>query len=228
MTLERISVFVLATLLLVSLALAGKGNARLPENPEEIPREAQLTSTRAGADLDGDGRDETLLLVNALTGEQSAERAAEVVLGIYAAGEDTELLWVRQVMRETGRPAHDGEVSALDLDGDGASELILSWDVSVSKGVVERYAEIYSMGRPDAPRKVWEGAWARDTRRSTETPSAERELFSREIDYSATRRAAGRAIVFRTTHRVIAGQTLDPPRVVTERVDVSLRSWPAS
>jgi len=224
---ERVSVIVLGALLLVSLALAGKGAAQLPEDPREIPREAQLTSTRTRADLDGDGRPEGLLLVNSLTGSQQKARASEVVLGVYSEGDEGGLLWVRHVMRDTGRPAHDGELMALDLDGDGASELILTWDSSLTAEKVERWAEIYTTSDTARPRKIWEGAWVRDTRRDPATGENARELFRREIDYAATRKAAGRAIVFRKVHRMIAGKTIDPAKTVTERVEVSLR-WSAS
>ncbi|UCF66694.1 MAG: hypothetical protein JSV80_13015 [Acidobacteriota bacterium] len=223
---ERLSVLVLATVMLVGLALAGKRPTSIPEDPRDVPREAQLTLTRTKTDLDGDGRPEGLVLVNALTGEHAPDRASEVIFGITAPesdGDRGDLLWVRHAMKQTGRPAHDGEMSALDLDGDGVSELILTWDRSLSAERVERWAEIYTLELVENPRKVWEGFWERDSRRDPQTPAAEREWMRREIDYAATRRAAGLGIVFLSTHGMIAGQPLDPPRLVPDRVDVALR-----
>ncbi|RMG48473.1 MAG: hypothetical protein D6718_01685 [Acidobacteria bacterium] len=226
---ERASVFALAAVLLVSLALAGKGSAGLPEDPRDIPREAQLTVTRTTADLDRDGRPEGLILVNAMTGEQDPARASEVVVGITAPDEGDRrgaLLWSRHVMSETGRPAHDGELTVVDLDGDGRQELILTWDRSLSPKRIDRWAEIYATEQLRQPRKIWEGAWERDTRRDPRTPAAEREWFRREIDYRATRKAAGRAVVFVKRIGMAAGKAVDPPKGVQERVDVALRRPP--
>lgn len=244
---ERLSVILLAAVLVVGLAMAGKRAPRMPTDPRDVPREAQLTTTRAKHDLDRDGRFEALVLVNALTGEHQPERAAEVILGIIGSDDSDgakaamvksqakkrkraadrnrgELLWVRHVMKDTGKPAHDGEITAFDLDGDGVTELMLSWDRSISSEQVDRWAEIYSVHDAQAPRKVWEGVVEKDTRRDSQTPASQREHFRREIDFSATRAAIGRAIVFTKTHRMIAGKSVEPPRATSERFEMSLRA----
>ncbi len=199
--------------------------AGLPRDPRDVPRVAELTVTRTVTDLDGDGRREGVLLVVALTGEKDPARATEVLLGTWDAegGEKGELLWSRHVAAETGQPAHDGEMEILDLDGDGRQEIVLSWDRGLRRGLVDRWAEIWTFPDPRRPVKVWEGPWGRDTRLDRETPADRKESFEREIDYGATRAARGRAIVFRDTWRMIAGKALDPPRVTTKRVDVLLR-----
>lgn len=211
------------------LALARR--AALPADPRDIPVKAQLSSTKTHADLDGDGVPETLLLVNALTGEDQPERASEVVLAIIgpASGESRGgLLWTRRVMAETGRPAHDGELAAIDLDGDGGSELILSWDRSLSGTRVDQWAEIYAVDDPRRPRKVWEGSWLRDTRRDPATAAAEREWFQCEIDYGATRKARGLEIVLRETYKMTGGVLLPAPRTSLRKVGVRLRSLSSS
>ena len=225
---------VLLAVVLVVAGIAGYALARkagLPVDPRDIPVKAQLSSTRTHADLDGDGVAETLLLVNALTGEEQPERASEVVLAIIGAAADGsrgDLSWTRHVMAGTGHPAHDGELAAIDLDGDGGSEVILSWDRSLSATRVDRWAEIYAVDDPRRPRKVWEGSWLRDTRRDPATPAAEREWFQCEIDYGATRKARGLEIVLRETYKVTGGVLLQAPRTSLRRVGVRLRSLSSS
>ncbi len=211
-----------------SLASARRKPAELPPDPRDIPAEAQLSSTRSFADLDGNGSREVLILVNALTGHEAARSASEVFLAI--AGEDAggtrgELFWVRRLAEATGEPAHDGEITVVDLDGDGGSEIIVTWDRSLSADAVDRWAEIFAVDTLSRPRRVWDGQWEIDTRRDPATPAPERQWLQRDIDYGATRRQAGKAILLRTKQRVLGGEMLDKPKLTLERVDVRLRSY---
>lgn len=208
------------------VVMAGDGS-RLPEDPRDVPTEAVLSQVRSEADLDGDGFKEQLWLVNALTGAREPAEATEVILGVVAGrgpeGERPDLLWSRHVSRETGRPAHHGELTALDLDGDAGAELILTWSRSLDEKVVERWAEIYAIDPPMRPRRVWEGIWRRDTTRKEGLPPDRQHRFTRQIDYGATRSAAGVAIVFEKIVHVAAGRKLDPPKRSQQRVAVQLR-----
>lgn len=202
------------------------GEPQLPSDPRDIPVKAILTSLHAKADLNGDGPVEEVVLIEALTGKADPAKATEIIVGVAGtAPEGTRgpLLWRYEIAKETGQPAHGGEVATVDLDGDGRSEMILTWDRSVTQGLVDRCGVVWAFENLGAPRRVWEGSWERDTRRHEATPPAEREKYRREIDYSATRREAGRAIVFKKAYGMIAGRPLDPPRVSEERVDVVLR-----
>jgi hypothetical protein len=208
-------------------ARSAKGDTRLPEDPRDVPTEALLSQVRTQADLDGDGVKEELWLVNALTGEREPSEATEVIFGIVAGarqGESRpELLFSRHVSAATGQPAHHGELMALDLDGDGGSEVLLTWSRSVDETVRERWAEIYAVDPPFQPRRVWEGHWLRDTSDRSDLPAEQQNHFEREIDYGATRAAAGVAIVFEKTVYVAAGQRLDPPRTTEQKIAVRLR-----
>jgi len=211
----------------VSCALAaGRRPAPLPEDPRRVPNNLRLGVTESRADLDGDRSREGLVLVEALTGSEDPARATEVILGIVgnpgAKGEGR-LLWSRHVARETGGPAHSAEITAVDLDGDGGSELILTWDRALDAESRDRYAEIWVADGPGRMRKVWEGRWEVDTRRTSTVPRAERVRYQTRIDFGATRRLAGRGIVFERVYTMIEGQTLGEPKIVREQVAVRLR-----
>ena len=224
-----LAAFVLVLLLTpVSAKSRKSGEAgALPDDPRDLPSAQLLENTRAGADLDGDGVDEGLVLVNALTGAREPEKASEVIVGVLgpegSGGTRAPLLWSRFVARETSEPAHSGEITAVDLDGDGGSELMISWDRSIAEKKRERWAEIWCSDAPGVMRKVWEGIWEIDTRRDPDTPDTERQRFSVDIDYGATRRLAGRGLVLKKTHTMIAGKALDAPRVTSETLRVRLR-----
>ncbi len=221
-------------LVVIVLVVLGVGTTiarkavHLPADPRDIPVEAQLSATRTQVDLDGDGQREQLILVNALTGRADPRQATEVILAIARldeGGQRGQLLWVRRVAQETDAPAHSADLMAVDLDGDGGSEILLTWDRSLRASARERWGEVYAVDELARPRRVWEGVWEINTSRDPETPAAERRWFQREVDFGATRRLAGRAILFRNKQRVIAGQPLKEAKITAERVDVRLRSY---
>ncbi|MCU0230983.1 MAG: hypothetical protein MUC67_06340 [Acidobacteria bacterium] len=208
-------------------ALAIEGVATVPSDPRQVPLAARMNYTRSSADLDGDGKPETLVIVTAITSAKEPAKGTEVVVGVIdgrAPADKGQLLWSRQIMAATGRPAHGGDVQAVDVDGDRRNELILTWDRSLSAEKVDRWGEIWVFDDLVRPRRVWEGQWEQDTRKDPDTPVASREFMKRTIDYGATRKAAGRAVVFQKSFGMTAGRALNPPRVVEERVDVGLRA----
>lgn len=220
---NRFSRFLLAFPLVIGSLGA---QPQLPLDPREIPLKAQLTSVKAKADLNGDRAAEEILLVEAMTGESDPARATEIILGVFTTapeGGRGALLWSHRIAAESRGPAHGGEFAAVDLDGDGKSELILTWDRSTDPKVVDRAGAILVFEDLSAPRRVWEGEWEKDTRRDEATPPSLREKFRRDIDYAATRREAGRAIHFTKTYSMLAGRPLDPPRTGEERAEAPLR-----
>ena len=111
------------------------------------------------------------------------------------------------------------------MDGDGASEVVLSWDRSLSDKGVDRWCEIYSLRDPVAPRKVWEGQIERGARRDPQAKPEDKLWMRREFDYSATRKEAGKAIVFSTRRTLASDKPGNPPAVALERIEVPLRSY---
>ena len=210
-----------------AIALAVEGVATVPPDPRQVPVAARMNYTRSSADLDGDGVPETLVIVTAITREKDPAKGTEVIVGVIegkAPADKGALLWSRHLVAVTGRPAHGGDLQALDIDGDRRNELILTWDRSLSAEKVDRWGEVWVFDDLARPRRVWEGQWELDTRKDPDTPVASREFMKRTIDYGATRKAAGRAIVFSKSIGMTAGRALSPPRSVSERVDVGLRA----
>ena len=210
-----------------AIALAVEGVVTVPPDPRQVPVAARMNYTRSSADLDGDGVAETLVIVTAITREKDPAKGTEVIVGVIAGkvpADKGALLWSRHLVAVTGRPAHGGDLQALDIDGDRRNELILTWDRSLSAEKVDRWGEVWVFDDLARPRRVWEGQWELDTRKDPETPVGSREFMKRSIDYGATRKAAGRAIVFSKSYGMTAGRALNPPRLVAERVDVGLRT----
>jgi hypothetical protein len=207
---------------LATLTVAARG---LPDDPRETTPKQRLDYIETRADLDGDGRQEGLVFMNALTGRDDPNEATDVMLGVFEDSADAPLLWSRRIAVETDAPAHSGDFYAVDLDGDRGSEIVLTWDTSMREGRVARHAEIWTIDPPMKPRRLWEGEWEMDTRSDESVPVGSREWFRVEIDFAKTRALAGRGIVLARTHRAIAGRVLDEPKVTYKRLDVRLRAW---
>lgn len=210
----------------LGVLLAAETITKAPEDPRQVPPGARMSYTRSGADLDGDGVAESLVIVTAILRETDPAKGTEVIVGVIDGKEPVEkarLLWSRQVRAATGAPAHGGDLQAVDLDGDRKNELILTWDRSLTAEKTDRWGEIWVFDSLTAPRRAWEGQWELDTRRDPKTDLGAREFMKRGVDFGQTRRAAGRAIVFSKSIGMAAGRALNPPRVVAERVDVNLR-----
>lgn len=229
-TMRLIVVGLILTTLVAAWKASSAPTGTLPVDPRDVPREMLLSIVETKGDITGGNPPKVLILVNALTGNEDPAKAGEVMFGIAEPGSGKErgaLLWSFRIAEKTGLPAHDGEMTVVDFDGDGRSEILLIWDRSISGENRDRWAAIYSATDPTKPRKVWEGSWERDTRRDSAVPQNRREWFRREVDFGATRREAGKALVFRKTQYVEGGQKLDPPRVEPEWVTAPLR-LPAS
>jgi hypothetical protein len=170
------------------------------------------------ADLDGDGEKEQVVLVNWLTGKTDVATAIDVILAAYGGPEEPgPPLWVRSVLDETGGPCHHGELGAADIEGDGASEFMVTYGTSSGPDHTRRSGELFRWEKGTA-RLVWTGTMELDTSRDPETPAAEREVYRRTIDLARTLGSRGRTLYFTKEVRVAAGVELPEPRVLTESV----------
>jgi hypothetical protein len=175
-----------------------------------------ISRTLLSTDLDGDGAQEQVVLVNRLTGQRERTAAMDVLLGIYrGSGDEGALLWSRSILRATGGPCHGGEVTLVDLEGNGPPELFLSYSVSAAPDRYQRRGELFRWEN-GAVRKVWSGILALDTSRDETTPPAERTRFERELDLPRTLASRGRTLFLTKRIHVAAGMELPTPRTIGE------------
>jgi hypothetical protein len=183
-----------------------------------------ISRTLLSADLDGDGVQEQVVLVNRLTGKREKAAAMDVLLGIYrGSGDEARLLWSRSILQATGGPCHGGEVTLADLEGNGPPELLLSYSVTMDPARYQRRGELFRW-EDGTVRMVWQGVLALDTSRDEGTPPAERTRFERELDLSRTLASRGRTLFLSKRIHVAAGVELPTPRTIEESAPLPPRN----
>lgn len=201
-----------AVLLVIASLSLGAGEV----DPLSVETKWVISRTLLSADLDGDGIQEQVVLVNRLTGKREEATALDVLIGIYRdSGNEAPPLWSRSILRATGGPCHGGEVILVDLEGNGPPELLLSYSVSVDSTRRERHGELFRWEGGTA-RMVWSGILELDTSRDEGTPPAERTRFKRELDLPRTLAARGRTLFLTKQILVAAGVELPSARTIGE------------
>jgi hypothetical protein len=164
------------------------------------------------------GSDKQLVaLVTHMTGKRDEADAVNVRLEVFRRGAvDLESLYARDYGKENGGYVGRGELSALDLDGDGLHEIMVSYDFAKDRLVQDRRAEVLARDG-SAFRIAWSGSIQYDaTRAARGVPADRRDRFTRELDIPATLRTRGASLVFRKTTIAVAGERLAEPRVTVE------------
>jgi hypothetical protein len=185
-------------------------------DPRSLKGGRVLGRTLMTADVDGDGDKEQVVLVNWVSGKKDVREAFDILLAIYRSPEDPgPPLWTRSVLEESGGPCHHGDLALADIEGNGASEIWVTYGASGREEAREKRGELYRWETGGA-RLIWAGVLERDNTRDPETPDSEKEMFKRQPDLAKTLGARGRSIFFEKTVRVAAGVELPTPRVIAE------------
>lgn len=209
------------TLLLLPLLL-GAAPASGPPGQAEIYRamgirpEAVLNGSILQARVVEGGARQTVAIATYLTGKKEEADAVGVKLVVFEAGGGLKPVYERDFAKENGGYVGRGEIQLVDLDGDGVTEILPSWDNVRSKVIDERRGEVL-LREGGAFKAGWAGELKYDaTRAAREIPEERRDRFEREIDIPATLKTRG--ITLFCTKKVIAlaGQRLTEPRIVRE------------
>jgi len=205
-----------AGLLLGSIAAAGPGVCA-PADPLALsPSKVYVTtSMSAGPNL-------TATLTEYFTGEKNEKTAMNLLLGVHVL-EDGKMRLVasRDYNAEAGGYVSRGSLAIVDLDNDGAKEMLVTYHHNEAPGTTRIEMDVLRLGG-DRLTLVWTGP----VRVNTALPGAgiapsDRDQFLREIDYGRTSASRGRKICFTKTVGVAAGATLDPPRILKEELPLA-------
>jgi hypothetical protein len=125
-------------------------------------------------------------------------------------------LYTRDFGAENGGYVGRGELELVDLDNDGVSEIIVTYDNSKEKLVQERRGEVI-VREPAAFRVAWAGSMELDaTQAVRDVPAERRDRFQRKLDLPSTIKTRGITLFFTKTMIAVAGEKLPQPQTVQE------------
>jgi len=160
---------------------------------------------------------QVVALVTYMTGKKGEDDAVNVRLEVFATvGDKLSSIYARDLGQENGGYVGRGDLGLVDLDGDGANEIIVTWDTFREPLIDERRGEIIFF-RGDGFETLWSGTMKYDaTRAARKVPLERRDRYKREIDVVATLRTQGVTLFTNKTVIAVAGERLPQPKVVVE------------
>jgi hypothetical protein len=176
-----------------------------------------MTGSVVGARvLPGDAK-QVVALVTYFTGKKDEANAVDVRLEVYRKDGDALVsAYSRDYGRENGGFVGRGEIELVDLDGDGVSEIVVSYD-QLGSPLVQRRAGEVIVHDPAGFRVAWSGDLEYDaTRAARDVPQERRDRFVRTLDPAATIRTKGITLFMTKKMIAVAGERLPEPKSVRE------------
>jgi hypothetical protein len=176
-----------------------------------------LTGTVLAAKVVPGSDKQVVAVTTYFTGRQEAAGAVNVRLDVFhRRGEALVSIYTRDFGAEHGGRVGDGNLELVDLDGDGHSDIVVSYESYAEPLVEQRLGEVIVHGAGGF-RTAWTGPLEYDsTRAARGVPAERRDRYSREIDIPRTRGEHGRALHFTKEVVAVAGERLAEPKIVQE------------
>ncbi len=160
---------------------------------------------------------QVIAMVTYFTGKSDDASAVNVRLEVLRKDpQGLVSVYSRDFGKETGGLVGRGDVELVDLDGDGTSEIVVSYDAFSSPLVNRRAGEV--VVRESAGFRVaWNGDMEYDaTRAARDVPVERRDRFVRKLDPAATLRTHGITLFMTKKMIAVAGERLAEPREIRE------------
>ena len=166
--------------------------------------------------LPGDAK-QVVAIVTFFTGKKDDANAVNVRLEVYRKdGSGLSSVYSRDYGRDNGGFVGRGEIELLDLDGDGSSEIVVSYD-QLGNPLVQRRAGEVIVRDSSGFRVAWSGDLEYDaTRAARDVPPERRDRFVRTLDPTATIRTKGITLFMTKKVIAVAGERLPEPKTVRE------------
>jgi hypothetical protein len=176
-----------------------------------------LTGTVLSARVVAGEAKQVVCMTTYFTGASDKAKALNVRLGVFVdrAGELV-TLYSRDFGKENAGHVAAGDLQVVDLDMDGVSEIVASYESHEDPLIQQRLGEVilYDDG---GFRTAWSGPLRYDaTKAARDVPRERRDRFEREIDYGNTLRTRGVTLFMRKKVVAVAGEPLGQPKIVEE------------
>jgi hypothetical protein len=182
-----------------------------------IEEKQVLTGTVLTAKVIPGERKQVVAVTTYFTGKKETSQALNVRLDVFdREGEDLVSIFSRDFGALNRGYVGRGELQLIDLDGDGVSEIIVTYDDHGERLIKERRGEVIYLG--DGSFVVgWSDVMEYDaTRNARDVPEERRDRFVREIDFRDTIKTRGVTLFMNKRVIAVAGERLPEPKIVRE------------
>jgi len=180
-----------------------------------------LTGTVVKARVVPSNQEQVICIATYLTGKGDKGDAVNVRLGVFDDfGEGLVTLYTRDFGKDEEGYVANGDLLVMDIDRDGISEIVVSFDDYSDPLIERRLAEIilHDGQKLDT---AWSGLVEYDaTKAARDVPVERRDRFVRDFDWSNTMRTRGATLFLKKKVIAVAGERLPEPRVVEETFDL--------
>jgi len=213
-TTRRVLTGLLSALLLSTLPIAAGVEAYAAMG---IDKGMVISATQAMARvLPGDDK-QIVCLVAYFSGKK--EKNIEVKLRLAIIRDDDgkyTTVWDHDLSAKYGGNVGEGDLQLFDLDRDGQSEIIVTFDLFSDPLIRQRLGEVI-VWEEDGFKTGWSGPFEYDaTKAVRDIPAERRDRFTRELDLANTLRTRGVTLFFNKTMIAVAGERLAEPKVIEE------------
>ena len=166
--------------------------------------------------LPGDDK-QVVCLVAYFSGKSAKTATIKLRLAVLE-GDDKNytLVWEQDFSAKYGDNVGEGNLELLDLDRDGQSEIVVTFDLFSDPLIRQRFGEVIVWDE-DQFKTGWSGPFEYDaTKAVRDVPVERRDHFVRELDLISTLRTRGVTLFFNKTMISVAGERLVEPKVVEE------------
>jgi hypothetical protein len=160
---------------------------------------------------------QVVAMVTYLTGKKDEAGAVNVRLEVFRRdGGALVSLYSRDYGKESGGFVGRGEVELVDLDADGAAEIVSYYDLLPNPLVQRRVGEVI-VRESSGFRVAWSGDVEYDaTRAARDVPAERRDRFVRKLDPGATLKTRGITLFMKKKVIAVAGERLTEPTEIVE------------
>ena len=216
----RIALFVSMVLLVAPVVVEAQQGTKaykaLGLKPQDV-----LTGTVVKARVLPSNQEQVICIATYLTGKGDKGDAVNVRLGVFDNfGEGLVTLYTRDFGKDEEGYVANGDLLVMDIDRDGVSEIIVSFDDFSDPLIEQRLGEIilHDGQKLDT---AWVGLMEYDaTKAARDLPAERRDRYVREFDWGNTLRTRGATLFVKKNVIAVAGEMLPEPRVVEETYDL--------
>ncbi len=160
---------------------------------------------------------QVVAMVTYFTGKKDDASGVDVRLEVFRREANALVsLYARDFGKENGGFVGRGDVELVDLDGDGAAEIVVSYDLAANPLVSRRAGEVI-VHDPAGFRVAWSGDMEYDaTRAARDVPADRRDRFARTLDVAATLKTHGVTLFMTKKVIAVAGERLAEPKEIRE------------